>query len=278
LPALFFAGVAMSDWFLIYEPEPLPGSWNMAVDEYLYQQAQKKQATYIRFYTWLRPTASLGCSQEVSRVINLKECRRRGVDVVRRMTGGKMVLHHLEVTYSVSSGETDVFTSTLEGSYRLISEALMKGLELMGLEPSLASSTSSAYARSNLPCFAYPARNEIEIRGKKIIGSAQKRSGSDFIQHGSIPLVTELDLLMAISFGLPPGRQDSLTSISDELERAVSYQEAADYFVQGFKSYFSLEFKPLVLTPSDLEQIKKIEAIKYKHPDWTLRKLAPISI
>ncbi|MDD8019760.1 MAG: biotin/lipoate A/B protein ligase family protein [Acidobacteriota bacterium] len=265
----------MLDWFLLFEPEPLPGSWNMAVDEYLFHQAQRTQATYIRFYTWLRPTASLGCHQEVSRVVNLEECNRRGVDVVRRMTGGKLVLHHLEVTYSVASGQAGVFTSTLEGSYRLISEALIKGLELMGLQPALASSTSKAYARSNLPCFAYPARNEIEITGKKIIGSAQKRSGSYFIQHGSIPLMSELELLMAVSFGLPQARQERMTSISSELGRTISYQEAAGYFIEGFRSYFGFEFQPLSLAPSELDRIKKIETDKYGHADWTLRKLAP---
>jgi len=265
----------MSDWFLLFEPEPLPGSWNMAVDEFLFEQAQQQPATFVHFYTWLKPTASLGCSQEASRVVNLEECQRRGVEVVRRMTGGKMVLHHLEVTYSVASGEADVFGSTLEDSYRLISEALMKGLELMGLKPSLASATSAAYARSNLPCFAYPARNEVEIAGKKIIGSAQKRAGRYFIQHGSIPLVSELELLMAISFGLPPARQASLTSISAELGQAISYQQAVDYFIQGFKSYFGLEFKPLVLDRAGLGQIKKIESVKYANPDWTFHKLAP---
>ncbi|HOE13660.1 MAG TPA: biotin/lipoate A/B protein ligase family protein [Candidatus Saccharicenans sp.] len=268
----------MSDWFLLSESEPLAGSWNMAVDEYLFEQAQQKRATYVRFYTWLRPTASLGCSQEISRVVNLDECRRRGVDVVRRMTGGKMVLHHLEVTYSVSSGDIDFFTPTLEGSYRLISGALMKGLELMGLEPSLASSTSRLYARSDLPCFAYPARNEVEIRGKKIIGSAQKRSGNFFIQHGSIPLVSELDLLLAISFGLPPARQDCLTSIADELGRNISYREAVEYFIDGCRSYFNCNFKQLILTTADLDRIKTLESSKYANPDWTFHKLAPVSI
>jgi len=268
----------MSDWFLLSESEPLPGSWNMAVDEYLFEQARQKQVTYVRFYTWLRPTASLGCSQEVSRVVALDECQRRGVDVVRRMTGGKMVLHHLEVTYSVSSGESDIFTSTLEGSYRLISSALIKGLELMGLEPVLASSTSRLYARSDLPCFAYPARNEIEIKGKKIIGSAQKRSGNCFIQHGSIPLVSELELLLAISTGLPPARRDYLTSITDELGRNISYEEAVGYFIEGFRFYFKRDFEPLILTTADLDRIKVLESAKYANPDWTLRKLAPVSI
>ncbi|MBC7361018.1 MAG: lipoate--protein ligase family protein [Candidatus Aminicenantes bacterium] len=268
----------MGEWFILFNRDPLPGSWNMAVDEYLFRLAQNSSNTYFRFYTWLRPTASLGCSQDVSRVVNLEECQKRGVDVVRRMTGGKMVLHHLEVTYSVASSRTDIFTATLEGSYRLISQALVKGLELMGLKPTLASTTVSAYARSNLPCFAYPARNEVEINGKKIIGSAQKRTGSAFIQHGSIPLVKEIELLSAISFGLDPSRQGSMTSLSDELGWEIGYEEAAEYFRQGFEQYFGLELRPLELKPEELELIKRIETSKYASPRWTLEKLEPAEV
>lgn len=257
---------------------PLPGSWNMAVDEFLFHLAQKNSAIYIRFYTWLRPTASLGCGQEVTRVLNLEECRQRGVDVVRRMTGGKVVLHHLEVTYSVASSRVDIFTATLEGSYRLISEALVKGLEIMGLKAALASTTSASYARSNLPCFAYPARNEVEISGKKIIGSAQKRAGTAFLQHGSIPLIKEIELLSAISFGLASFRQESLTSLSDELGRKISYEEAAGFFCRGFEDYFKVKLKPFQFSAADLEQIKKIEISKYANSAWTLQKIEPAGV
>ncbi|HAR35323.1 MAG TPA: hypothetical protein DCR87_00160, partial [Acidobacteria bacterium] len=88
----------MPDWELIYDPQPLSGTWNMAVDEYLFRLARAGTRTFLRFYTWLRPTASLGCGQDINKVLNLEECQKRGVDVVRRVTGGKLVLHHLEVT------------------------------------------------------------------------------------------------------------------------------------------------------------------------------------
>jgi lipoate-protein ligase A len=262
----------MAEWFILFDQDPLPGTRNMAVDEYLFRLAKSSLNTYLRFYTWLRPTASLGCSQEVSRVVNLEECQKRGVDVVRRMTGGKMVLHHLEVTYSVASSRADIFSATLEGSYRLISEALVKGLKLMGLQPELSSTTAVAYARSNMPCFAYPARNEIEINNRKIIGSAQKRTGTAFIQHGSIPLAKELELLSAISLGLDPSRQGSMTSLFDELGREISYQEAAGYFQQGFEQFFEIKTAPLEFKPGELHMIERIEKNKYASHLWTLEK------
>lgn len=265
----------MSEWELIYDREPLPGSWNMAVDEFLFHEARKSGKTFLRFYTWLRPTASLGCSQEISRVLNLEECRKRGVDVVRRMTGGKLVLHHFEVTYSVASARTDIFGATLEDSYRLISEALVQGLRLMGLPAELASSTPSGYARSHLPCFSYPARHEVVVNGRKAIGSAQKRSGSGFLQHGSIPLVKELELLAAISPGFDPARAESIASLSDELGRTVQYHQAVDFLVEGFRNSFRCRLEERKLLPEELEKIRKIEQLKYASWKWTGEKVEP---
>lgn len=265
----------MTDWELIYDREALRGSWNMAVDEYLFLLAQKSNKTYLRFYTWLRPTASLGCSQDMNKVLNLEECRKRGVDIVRRMTGGKLVLHHLEVTYSVASARADVFTATLEGSYRLISEALVLGLRLLGLPAELAVNTPSAYARSHLPCFAYPARNEVEINGKKVIGSAQKRSGHAFLQHGSIPLVKEVELLSAISYGLDPARADSLTSLSDELGKPVSYAQAVDFLIEGFKKQFQADLATRQLAPEESRIVARIENLKYASWSWTGERVDP---
>ncbi len=265
----------MTDWELIYDREPLRGSWNMAVDEYLFLLAQKDRKTYLRFYTWLRPTASLGCSQDINKVLNLEECRRRGVDVVRRMTGGKLVLHHLEVTYSVASARADIFTSTLEGSYRLISEALVRGLRSLGLPAELAVITPAAYARSHLPCFAYPARNEVEINGKKAIGSAQKRSGSSFLQHGSIPLVKEAELLAAVSYGLDPVRAGSMTSLSDELGKPVSFEQAVEHLTEGFRQQFQAELSPRRLSPEETRLVERIEIEKYASWRWTGEKVEP---
>jgi len=90
--------------------------------------------------------------------------------------------------------------------------------------------------------------------------------------------VSELELLLAISSGLPPARRDRLTSIADELGRNISYEEAVGYFIEGFRSHFKRDFEPLILTAADLDRIKVLELAKYANPDWTLRKLAPVSI
>ena len=161
----------MLSWDMYIQEKAKPGSWNMAVDDYLFRSLEDFPRTVLSFYQWIRPTASLGYSQKVKDVADLDFCRDHGVDVVRRITGGKLVLHFNEVTYSLCSSDTDLFSSTLAESYRRISEALVRGLERMGLRPTLADAPPQEYSRGNLPCFSYPARNEVEVQGKKIIGS-----------------------------------------------------------------------------------------------------------
>jgi lipoyl(octanoyl) transferase len=233
----------MTTWHYTLEPEPLSGPRNMAVDEFLFRKAAESGGTFLRFYRWSGPTVSLGASQNVDKVLDAEACRRRGVAVVRRITGGKLVLHHEELTYCVASADTSVFPASVRESYRLISQALIRGLEEMGLRPRLAGNPPESYLRGIQPCFAHPARDEIEIDGKKIVGSAQKRSGAVFLQHGSLPLKKTDDLLQTVSRGTD-GRPVLMTSLSEALGRPIDFFWAAGRLETGFRNIFSVELVP----------------------------------
>ncbi len=259
----------MKKWSLIVDKEPLPGSWNMAVDDYLFRSLGEKPRTTVRFYSWKNPTASLGYSQKADLVLDVQYCQNNGIDVVRRITGGKMVLHFREVTYSICSSDSSVFTDKLSDSYRLISESLMKGLEKMGLDSVLAEEPPSSYARGNLPCFSYPARNEVEVKKKKVIGSAQKRVGSTFIQHGSIPLEDDRDLLKKISFLEEREEDIRLISLAQALGKKVAYDWAVDFFIAGISDYFHVELAPRSLTEKERETVSQIQKERYAREEWT---------
>jgi lipoate-protein ligase A len=259
----------MKEWHLLLDKIPQKGSWNMAVDDYLFQSLGKEPTTYLRFYQWERPSASLGYSQKVAQIVDLDKCRAMGIDIVRRITGGKLVLHHQEVTYSISSSDSELFTSKLMDSYRLISEALMRGLEKMGIKSSLAASTPSSYARGLLPCFSHPAQNEIEIDGKKIIGSAQKRTGDKFIQHGSIPLKKDENLLKSISKLSREGFRMNMTSLSDTLGRDVDFDCVVKHLQSGISEYFNIHLNLQLFSEEEKEAIRKIQTERYDNPVWT---------
>jgi len=262
-------------WQLIVEPEPLPGSWNMAVDEHLLRLAGSSPRTFLRFYRWERPTASLGYSQDASRVVDVDFCRAHDIDIVRRMTGGKLVLHDREVTYSLASADVSIFTETLRESYRLISRALLAGLARLGITARLAETSPPAYVRSTMPCFAFPARDEIEIGGRKIVGSAQKRNGPLFLQHGSILLETDEALLAAVSRPGESAESLGMTSISEYLGRPVDFDAAVGPLVQGFADFFGAGFDRFALGPADREAARLIQASKYASDEWTFRRGSP---
>jgi lipoate-protein ligase A len=259
-------------WKLLIDKEPLPGSRNMAVDELLFRRVQGSPGTYLRFYQWARPTASLGYSQDASKVVDADYCRRRGIDIVRRLTGGKLVLHDREVTYAVASSDAETFSETLRDSYRLISKALMRGLEIMGLAPRMAEASPASYIRGTMPCFALPARDEIEIAGKKIIGSAQKRTGAAFLQHGSIPLEKDDGLLAAVA-GREHAQQGGggMTSLVEALGRPVDFGWAVERFGRGFAEFFGAVLEPCALAPEDLEEVSALEESRYAAVSWTFR-------
>jgi len=263
---------AMQPWHLIVEPAPLLGSWNMAVDEVFFRRTEEKPRTFLRFYQWERPTASLGYSQEAAKVVDTAFCAAHGIDIVRRMTGGKLVLHHREVTYSVASSDAAVFTETLRESYQLISRALLKGLSIMGLAARLAETSPPAYVKGTMPCFAFPARDEIEIGGKKIVGSAQKRTGARFLQHGSIPLEKDEALLAAVSRPGESAESLGMTSLSEALARPVDFDAAVGPLVQGFADFFGVTFERYALTPADKEAVRALQASRYGAEDWTFRR------
>ncbi|HLM68541.1 MAG TPA: hypothetical protein VK358_13475, partial [Longimicrobium sp.] len=94
---------AGTPWRLLDTP-PAPGAWNMAVDEALAQSVRAGEPPVLRVYRWSPPCLSLGRNQP-SGGYDRDEIRRRGLDVVRRPTGGRAVLHHRELTYSVAAAE-----------------------------------------------------------------------------------------------------------------------------------------------------------------------------
>lgn len=257
------------EWYVIVDRTPLEGSLNMAIDEFLFQSLEEKPKTCLRFYAWERPTASLGYSQRAFRVVDIDFCQKKGIDIVRRITGGKLVLHDKEVTYSLCSSDTEIFPSNLVDSYSLVSRALMHGLKRMRLNPSLADAPPEFYTRGNLPCFSYPARNEVEVFGKKIIGSAQKRVGSKFLQHGSIPLEDGAELLKSISFLKEEREVVRMISLGQALGRKVSFGWVVDHLKAGFSEYFGISLRSKEFNKKEMKAILKIQKERYENRAWT---------
>jgi lipoate-protein ligase A len=159
---------------------------NMALDAHLLELCQEDPADgFLRFYTWARPTLSMGYLEPPG-VVNHSRAARDGVEVVRRPTGGRVVLHGDDLTYAavlpLAVGRT------LSQTYLLISETLVEGLNAAGAGVELEPGKAGKSQARRKPCFASVSRYEITYEGRKLVGSAQRIAGRALLQHGSIPL------------------------------------------------------------------------------------------
>ncbi|MCU0276340.1 MAG: lipoate--protein ligase family protein [Acidobacteria bacterium] len=260
----------MPAWFLLFEPEPLPAAENMARDEHLFNLCHERKCGFLRLYSWIQPTFSIGASQPAQRALNLEFIRRSGCAYVRRVTGGKAVLHDREVTYAVASSEDLFFREhDLHQSYMLISRVLLQAIRSLGVAATLSRGSAAELSRSHNPCFSFPTPHEIEVAGKKIVGSAQKRDREALLQHGSIPLAMDYDLY-AGGAGFPAeALRGSMTTWGDLTSRDA--RELKDSLVLSFREFIGCDLVPVEFTAADRERIAALRE-KYAADAWNLSK------
>jgi len=237
----------MSMWRFI-DSGPAPAIQNMAVDEGLLRDAVTPGALpVLRFYTWSPAAVSLGRFQDKERAVNAEACRQRGFDIVRRITGGRAVLHCDELTYSIiARSDSALFPNDILGTYRVIAAGLLAGLRELGIAAEMVSRSGRhagmVKSVSQEPaCFSSPSWYEILVKGRKIIGSAQRRVGGAFLQHGSILIGYDHALEAEVIPG--GGMQDAVTCIRAEMGREVGPGEVKRAFREGFAQALGMKFQ-----------------------------------
>lgn len=171
-----------SPWRLLFAA-PRTGAENMARDVALQARAGRTGETVFSIYSWSRPTLSFGRNQPAAGLYDLDRIHAAGIDVVRRPTGGRAILHNREVTYSVTAPLQD---ASLRETYARINRILQDGLSRLGVAVMAATQSERAAVPSVRPCFEAPAEGELVARGGKLVGSAQYRDAGALLQHGSI--------------------------------------------------------------------------------------------
>ncbi len=172
-----------SRWRLLLAA-PRSGAENMARDSALQARAARTGETVFSIYSWARPTLSFGRHQPAAGLYDMGRIRSANVDVVRRPTGGRAILHDREVTYSVTAPAADA--APLRETYTRINRILLDGFARLGVDVELASPSGRAPAPSTRPCFETPGQGELVAHGSKLVGSAQWRDDGALLQHGSI--------------------------------------------------------------------------------------------
>ena len=211
-------------WRLLATP-PLDGAENMALDEVLLRRAASTGEAVFRVYAWSSPTLSLGRNQPARDEYDPRALAEHRVGVVRRLTGGRAVLHDREVTYSVTAPEA--LGGTLREAYLRINEVLVHGLRFLGVDASIAVPAGRAPLPSTAPCFEEPTEGEIVAGGRKLAGSAQYREGGAILQHGSI-LVDDDQLLVPALLRAPSPPPPPPATLHQLLDRIPGLDEVAD--------------------------------------------------
>ncbi len=233
------------------------GVFNMEYDQRLARTlVLEKGRPTVRVYGWRPWAVSYGWNQSPDE-IDAIAARTENVGIVRRPTGGRAILHADELTYSVVMR---VRQKTVSEVYEEISRALLAGLAMLGADAAMEKTQpnfSVLYqSHSAAACFSSAGRYEIKCRGKKIIGSAQRRYGTEdgeevVLQHGSLLLGPgHKKIADFLSFSAESDRdalrlelEEKTTDLSAELRRTVAFDEAAEAMRKGFELAWGIQFE-----------------------------------
>jgi lipoate-protein ligase A len=251
--------------------EPADGASNMAIDEAVWRARQAGVAApTLRFFAWAPPTVSLGYGQPLGRDVDVEACRALGVGIVRRPTGGSAIYHdgpERELTYSVmaTAGDLGIGADLLE-TYRWIGRALLRGLRELGAPAELVPERPPD---GPVPafCFARTGVFEIEVAGRKLVGSAQRRQGDSFLQHGAVLLGVDAARLGTL---FPTTRDPlaTMTTLEAALGRRPSFDEVAAALGRAFEHEHGIDLRPDGLSADEVDRVARLVRERYGSPAW----------
>jgi len=267
------------------------GFMNMAIDESIMIAHEKNLVPpTIRFYQWDPAAVSLGYFQDLKNEINIDTCRRLGIDIVRRLTGGKAVLHDKELTYSfVINEKYPMINHSILGTYKKISHALIEGLasmainaELVPLKQRFRGNTTHEASCSSIDykaiCFSTPSQYEVQVKGKKLIGSAQVRRRGIVLQHGSLLIKLNKDILFSV-FNFPSKHIEEklrarfkATSLEEIGHDKIEFSQLSLFLYKGFEKEFGINLCEGSLTKFEEKLSLDLFHKKYSTGGWNFKK------
>lgn len=258
----------MDDWRLL-KLETYDAFMNMAIDEAILNARIEGLITdTLRFYRWKPSAVSIGKFQRVEEEVQLENCTERGIDVVRRITGGGTVYHDAEdeITYSVVASKESLKANDIAEVYARIYSGLTEALGVLGVAADF--NEGSAKACPNLT-----------VNGRKISGSAQCHKRGVVLQHGTILADVNLEKMFAC-LRVPWAKncvqvvavaRQKITSLRNELGKNVSAEEMNQALIEGFQKALGIKLVSGELTSHERELAEALCRQKYVTDDWNLR-------
>jgi lipoate-protein ligase A len=241
---------------------------NMAIDEaILTARIEGRVPDTLRFFRWKPSAVSIGRFQTIENEVQMENCKRRGIDVVRRITGGGTVYHDAEdeITYSLVASKESLKAGDIADVYERVYTGLTSALNMLGVAADFNEGSSKACPN-------------LTVKGRKISGSAQCHSRGVVLQHGTI--LAKVNLEKMFTYLRVPWAEScmqvvnvarlKITSLYDELGKDVSRIELIRALREGFGRALDVKIISGELTPHERELAGKLCDQKYVTMDWSL--------
>lgn len=227
------------NWYLWKDSARSP-FFNMAADECLLENSEDIAVPLLRIYGWDRPSVSIGYTQDYN------AAPHREYTVVRRPTGGGIVYHDKDLTYTITIPfRHRILSLDRIESYHVFHRAVLRALAAFGHRGVLSDKSAPAFDRATMQCFVTPTRYDIVCDSRKYAGSAQRRTKKGILHQGSI-------LLEAAG-----GNMDLL----------------AEGLVSAFEEEFNISFMPFAPGAEFFRRIEALENGKFSRAEWNISKI-----
>lgn len=260
-------------WRLIVT-QPLSGAENMAIDESLLRSFDPiSSLPILRLYGWNPPSLSLGRFQKTADILDFERCKSDQIKIVRRITGGGVIYHADELTYSMICAPSQIPpTTSIKESFRLLAGFLLIFYSSLGIKAN--------YARDIMPkdttlgqrtafCFAGKESFDILADNNKIGGNAQRRMKGVIFQHGSIPFRNHAFKGLSYMLERLPEYAENCASLAEfgiDLERSTLLNGVAE----AFKEYFAITFQDDSLLEREKIEMERLLTDRYNSDLWNI--------
>lgn len=255
----------MKVWRLL-KLETRNAAMNMAIDEaILTARTINRVPNTLRLYQWKPSAVSIGKNQKLENEVQLDNCRKLGVDVVRRISGGGTVYHDErdEVTYSLIANTNELCVKDIATVYTTVYEGLKDALRMLGLTADFNEGDTK-----NCP--------NLTVKGRKISGSSQANKRETVLQHGTLLLDVDLEKMFTLlrvpwamtCMEVVNVARNKITSVKGELGHEVSVETAVNALALGFKNALRVQLVEDELSKFEAELAEKLCRDKYATDDW----------
>ncbi len=251
----------MERWRLLEVETPNRADLNLAIEEAIFlEKIGEKGPPTVRFWR-SKNAVIIGYSQSAKAEVNIRTCTDKGVQIVRRFTGGGAVYHDMgNLNYSIAIEADHPLLRGLDitESYKLFCSAITEGLRDFGIT------------------LVFDPPSDLLVRGKKVSGNAQSRRKGTIFHHGTLLVNADLDLLTevlnllekATSISNVASKKRSVTNLADETGCCVDMELVKEALQRGFERVFSVSLENCTLTLGERMTAQRLCAEKYSRKEW----------